>query len=350
MDFIYNGQVSGDVASRLMQTNFDVNSMRPYVGADGRSYVTVNDAGVPKAVPVLNAAATLRKDEWIQLDQAIVAASKPRLRAVADLRSRGLEFVIPNGMAKTVLQTQTQSDISDAEITMDGLEKSKGDRPHYDLGSMPLPIIHKDFSFSAREIAASRNGSSPLDTTMAALAGRKVSEIAEKLLIGSVSTFTFGGGSLFGYTNFSSTISATITSPVASGWTAKKTVTEVLTMIQASISAYHFGPWVLYYGPAWSQYMNDEYKDNSDDTLADRLRRIDNVEDVSMLDYLSGYDLVLVQMTSDVVREVVGMDITTVQWESDGGFKYNFKVMAIMCPQLRTDFNGKTGIVLAKVI
>jgi len=52
-----------------------------------------------------------------------------------------------------------------------------------------------------------------------------------------------------------------------------------------------------------------------------------------------------VQQTSDVIREVVGMDITTVQWEEEGGMRLNFKVMAILVPQLRADFNGNTGIV-----
>jgi len=349
MDYILNGQASGGVASLLMQTNFDVNALRPYVGNDGRTYITNNQDGKPKAIPLTNATATLLKDEWKHLDTAVIAAAKPRLRAVADLRQRGLEYVIPNGMGKTVLETQAQSDITAAEITMDGLEQSKGDRPTYDLVNMPLPIIHKDFSFSARQIMTSRNGGSPLDTTMAALAGQKVAESAEDLLLGSLSTFTFGGGTLYGYSNFPSNILYTITSPAASGWLPATTVSNVLAMQQASIAAYHYGPWMLYYGPSWSQYMNDEYKTTSDDTLAQRLRRIDGIEDVRMLDRLSGYDLILVQMTADVVREVVGMDLTTVQWESHGGLQVNFKVMAILCPQLRADSNGNTGIVYGSV-
>jgi hypothetical protein len=42
---------------------------------------------------------------------------------------------------------------------------------------------------------------------------------------------------------------------------------------------------------------------------------------------------------------VIGMDVTTVQWETHGGMRLNFKVMAIMVPQLRSDFNGNAGIV-----
>ncbi len=349
MDFIFNGQASGDVAARLMECDFNINALRPYFGIDGRSYITANLGGENKAVLLQNASATLTKDDWKLLDSAVTSAARPRLRAVSDLRSRNLEFVIPNGMGKTVLETQAMSDISDAAITMDGLEESQGDRPIVDLTNMPLPIIHKDFSYSLRQIQTSRNGQMPLDTTTASLAAQKVAETAEKLLIGSLSTFTFGGGTLYGYTNFPQRTTQTITSPAASGWLAQTTVAEVLAMIQASIQAYHFGPYMLYYGPAWSQFMNNEYKATSEDTLADRLRRIDNLEDVRMLDHLSGYDLVLVQMTPDVIREVVGSEITTVQWETQGGFKVNFKVMAILCPQLRSDINSRTGIVHGSV-
>ena len=55
----------------------------------------------------------------------------------------------------------------------------------------------------------------------------------------------------------------------------------------------------------------------------------------------------IVQMTSDVARAVVGMDITTVQWESKGGMQLNFKVMCINVPQIRADFYGNCGILHA---
>ena len=59
------------------------------------------------------------------------------------------------------------------------------------------------------------------------------------------------------------------------------------------------------------------------------------------------FTMLFVQMTPDVARAVNGMDITTVQWEDHGGFRQNFKVMAMLVPQIRADFNGNTGIVHA---
>lgn len=355
-DYILNGQASGDVASQLMDSNFDVSVLRPWKGRDGRSYITVNSfdsQGKPiqTAMPVQNATATLRKDEWIQLDQAIVAAAKPRLRAVADLRGAGLVYTIPNGMAKTVLQTESQSDISEADISMDGLRRTAGDRPQYDLTNLPLPILHKDFSFSARQIAASRNGGSPLDTTMAELAGRRVAEKAEQLLLGvdtsgnSVS-YAYGGGTIQGYTNFSSRLTKSLTLPTASAWTGATLVQEVLEMRSQAQGAYHYGPYKLYFSPNWDSYLDDDYSSNKGDlTLRERIAKIKGITSVETLDYLSGYTVIMVQQTSDVARMVIGMDITTVQWESQGGMQVNFKVMAIMVPHLRADINGNTGIV-----
>jgi uncharacterized linocin/CFP29 family protein len=346
MDFILNGQATGDVASRLLAHNMDPNCLRPYLGNDGRSYITVIQNGKPEAVPLLNTTATLRKDDWKILDEAIVKAAKPRLRAVADIRAAGLTYTIPNGMGKTVLETETASDISDAVVSMDGLRESTSDRPHFELSNLPLPIIHKDFNYSLRQIAASRNGGSPLDTTTAELAGRKVAEMAEKLLLGVQTGITYGGGTIYGLTNYTNRQTKVMTLPTAVGWTAATTLAEVLSMKYLSQAAYHYGPWMLYCSPAWDQYMDNDYVTTApQNTLRTRLKLIDGIQDVRTLDYLTGYTILLVQMTSDTVREVIGMDISTVQWESKGGMQVNFKVMAIMVPQVRCDQDSNCGII-----
>ena len=346
MDLIYNGQAQGSVAATLLGNGFDVAALRPWIGQDGQHYIARNQAGKMVAAPTLTRNATLRKDEWKILDEAVVAAAKDRLRIVADLRSAGLSYNIPNGMAKTVLDTEKQSDITGAIISMDPARKAEGDRPEYELVSLPLPVIHKDFSFNARQIAVSRNGSTPLDTTMAQLAARRVSEEAEKLALGTTGTFSYGGGTIYGLTNFPQRITRSLTHPTQSNWTPAICVDEILAMRQDSMDALHYGPWVLYTSPSWDLYLDADYSaTKGDNTLRDRIKKINGIQDVRTADYLSGYQMLLVQQTSDVIRMVVGMDITTVQWETEGGMKLNFKVMAIMVPQIRADYNGNTGLV-----
>lgn len=349
LDFIYNGRSQGAVATTLLENGFNPAVLRPWIGADGRSFVALNEAGKLISVPVSNAVATLRKEEWKIIDEAVIAAAKDRLRIVQDLRSAGgLVYSIANGMSKTIFETQSMSDISEATISMDPVAKGENDRPEFDITSLPLPVIHKDFSFSARQIATSRNNGSGLDTTSVSLAARRVAEMAEQLVIGTLS-HTYGGGTVYGLTNFPSRITTvSLTDPTDSGWTPKTLVAEVLAMRQASENHKHYGPWALYVSPGWDQYLDEDYSDaKGDNTVRQRLSAIDRIQGVRTADYLTGMQMVLVQLTGDVIRLVQGMDITTVQWESEGGMKVNFKVMAIIVPQVRADFNGNTGIVHA---
>ena len=53
----------------------------------------------------------------------------------------------------------------------------------------------------------------------------------------------------------------------------------------------------------------------------------------------------MVQLTSDVVRLVRGMPIQNVQWTEEGQFVTKYKVMTIQVPQIRSDQEGKTGLI-----
>lgn len=356
LDFVLNQQPHGSIATRLMECDFDPGVLRPYVGDDRRSYITVNDGRGPDLKPkfktlVTNAPATLRKDEWILLDRTVIQVARQRLKAFADLRARGLSYTVPNGMGKTVIQYQSVSDITDATISMDGLRQSEEDRPVYDIKNLPLPVIHKDFTFTAREIAVSREGGSPLDTTTAELAARKVAEEVEKLTLGVSPSYTYGGGTVYGYTNVPERItSVSLTNPTSGAWTGATLVGEILDMVQALYDANYFGPFFLYLSLPLARYLEDDYSTaKGDNTVRQRLAAIANITSVQTLDYLTGYQAILVQASSDVVRAVTGMEVTTLQWETHGGMRLHFKVMCIMVPQIRTSFEEATGIAHATV-
>lgn len=350
MDFILNGQGHGSVAARMMAPDFDITELRPYLGGDGRSYIDRTVNGKAIALPTMNAVATLRKDEWALLDDAVIRAAKPRLKAVADLRSRGLEFNIGNGMAKTVLQYERMSDISGATTSMDGARRSEGARPVFDLVNLPLPIIHKDFHYSARQVLASRQsanymggGTTPLDTTTAELAARRVAEEAERLLLGVAASYTFGGGTIYGYTNHPNRLTKSMTVPTSSN--GNVVVQEILNMRTALANVNHFGPYMVYCSLSWDEFMDGDYSTaKGTETLRDRISRIDGILGVQTLDYLPAKTLLVVEMQPDTIREVVGMEIMTLQWESEGGMVLNYKVMGILVPQIRLDILNQIGI------
>lgn len=342
-----NGQAHGNVAARLLSNGFDVTALRPWIDPkSGRHFITQNVNGVPTPIPLLAQNATLRRDEWIQIDTAVTVAARERMRLISDLRGAGLTFTIPNGMGKTVLESERMGDITPATISMDPARKSEGDRPETDIINLPLPVIHKDFFFNARQIATSRNNGQGVDVTTAQLAARRVIEEAEKLALGTSGTFSYGGGTVYGLTNFPGRLTAVLTHPTQSDWTPQLFVQEILAMRQQSTDNFYFGPWVLYVSPAWDAYLDDDYSAaKGDNTLRQRVLQINGIEDVRTLDFLSGYQVILVQQTSDVIRLVIGMDVTTLQWETEGGMRLHFKVMAIMVPQIRQDIEDQTGLV-----
>jgi len=350
VDMLYQGQsTNNSLFEKLLAVNFDVGALRPYIGNDGKSYITQNVHGEPKAVRT-NADATLTKEAWKQFDTSIMRAARQRLRAVADVRAAGLTYGIPNGMGTTVLEYQKTSDINDAHISMDGLVLGSNDRPIFQSAFLPLPIIHKDFQFSAREVATSRRTGAPLDTTMGELAGRKVGEMTEKLLLGRGGTYAFGGGSLYGMTNFTSRISYTMTDPTDSSWTPQLHLDEVLAMRTLAQDYKHYGPFVLYYATKWDKYLDNDFSAGKGSiTLRARLKMIEGISDVRTLDYLdtssSTYNVVMLEMDPLTIRLVIGMEVVTLEWETMGGLLKNYKVMCIIVPQLRADIDGNTGIV-----
>ncbi len=403
VDFVVNGRGQGPVGKVMDGIRYDPGMMQPYFNNHGQRAVTINTGRmvlnnktneyVPERKevllsdlmqrgiysPVFNAT-SLRKEEWIQLDQVVLRAARQRLRAWADL-SAANSFGGFNAMAKETLEHETMSDPGEALVDMDGLSEGRTDSPLFRLQGIPLPITHSDFYFSARKLAQSRNTGTPLDTVQGEAAGRRVAEMIEKTLIGTVTGlrgtegpyatgYGYGtGGStgdagtrynqVYGYTNYPDRLTKTdLTAPTTVGWTPETTVNEVIAMRQQLVDGRFYGPFMLYHSTDWDTYFDGDYYVAKTtgavaptQTLRERLQKIDGIQDVRRLDFLPSstnpWTLIMVQMTADVAQAINGMDITTVQWESVGGMRLNFKVMCIQVPRLRSDYYGRCGVLHA---
>jgi hypothetical protein len=345
----WNG-LTGPSVNKLIAANMDPGILRPFCH-NGKSYVSLTGDDGKQQVHQVSNVATLPHEAWIMIDTAVQRAAQQRLKAVADLRGQGLTFNIANGMGVPVLMTQRASRVGTAQVAMDPVEKGPNDRPVYDSLNLPLPVAFSDWSFSARDLAVSRRGNLPLDTQMAEDSARAVSETLEKMLIGNsdFDQFTYGGGTIYGYTDFPSRITFTITAPSTGGWVGQTLLHELLAAKQSLINSLKFGPYILYMSPAWSQYLSRDYNSTqAGQTLTinvrTRLLQDEAFSEIRFLDYLTGWDILMVQMETGTVREVIGMDMTTVQWEGQGGLELNFKVMTIQVPHLQADYDGNCGI------
>lgn len=372
-NYVMNGRGHGPVGSKLEEIYFDTGLTRPYFDDNGRAVVTVNTGINGKGEPqydvrplrelvdngiITNAPTSLRKDDWIALDRAVIKAARDRLRAWGDLAASGTYGGF-NGMAKMVLEHETMSDPGEALVDMDAMTEGRTDSPLFQLEGLPLPITHSSFWFGQRRMAIARNSGMPLDTTMAEAAGRRVAEKIEQTVIGTVTGLRYGNTSeygrtpkVYGYLNFPDRITKTdLTTPTGSNGPA--VLTDVLEMRELMYQAKFYGPYMIYTSTDYDQYLDNLFSttEPSAGTLRSRLLQIEGIRGIRRLDYLNATDnpftMIMVQQTPEVARAVIGMNITTMSWESMGGLRNNYKVMAIMVPQLRADYYGNCGILHA---
>lgn len=392
-DFITNGQGSGQLGIAMQQVHFDPGLMRPWICPDGGLYMdvqsgrfTTNDDGeqIPKIdivplqrlinnglVPFTFNATALPRLVWEKMDRAIVKASRNRLVAWADLRAANT-FGGFDGMAVTAISKGTMTDPGSARVDMDGITQTEGDQAEITYDVMPLPITHTGFSFSARELATSRNGNMPWDTVLAEAGGRRIAETLEQmtigvddftnLTIGSSTDFTRRG--IYGFITQPDRITKvdlTDISTITQGVSQPALMNDVVEMIKLALDQNFDGPFVLYYSPAYDEIMQNDYWVLTTQggaaptkTMRQRLNEIEGISSIRRLARLTPIttqQLILVQMNNETVRAVVGMEPKTVQWTEKGGSQIMISIATIQVPDLRAQFIGtststrKCGIV-----
>ena len=352
MDFLnFNGQASGSVAGRLLANGMNDAALRPYYNPkDGKAYISVYKGGDVLKAESYNTiqvnAATLLKDEWKQLDTAVMKVAEERLTGMNDLIAAGLTYDIRNGLGTTVLESQEMSDALEAELSMDGVHRAKGDAPEYSTSYLPLPIIHADYDINARILAASRTKGESLDTTMAERAARKVALRLEKMLF-TDTKYAFGGGQIYSYVNHPDKNDITLTkSWDSSSITPKEIVDQVLAWKQTAIEEHMYGPYQIYIPTAYETLLDQDYSVSGANaqTIRERIMKISGIRGISVVDTLAANNIIFVNFRSDTVRLVRAMPMQNVEWSSEGGMTTHYKVMTIQVPQIRSDFNGACGV------
>lgn len=296
----------------------------------------------------LRTADLLSYDQWKAFDDVAIRESIANINGVQALISRGLTIPVPNALGKTVLQWQKVSDMNDAEVQLSGLARTEDDGLEFDTDGIPLPIIHKDFGLDIRVEAASRNsgpfGSNPLDTETAAVAGRKVGEKLEDMLYNGFDK-KFGGLSIYGLLNHPNVNTGAIADWSAGATTGETILSDLIGMIGALQADGFYGPYMLHVTPAVSLKLDNDFKANSDLSIRARLLQVGGLLDIVRSDKLTdNTKVILHQASRDVVAIVQGEPVQTVQWDSYGGFRHEFKVWTIQVPLVRATRLGRSGI------
>lgn len=325
---------------------------KPYINHAGQPVIAVNtgrrDAqgnSIYKEQIVTNA--TLRKDEWIQLDDAVLEAARERLVIVDDLISGGLTQNA-GGLGTMISEWETASEMTDAEVTMDGESKVTGDRQAFGLSGVPIPIIHKDYTIGERVLLASRTRGASLDVTSASEAGRSVARKSEAMVFNGLdlgaSNSAGNSYKVYGLTNHPDRAVQTISNWASGGVTEETILSEILSLLaELRTEQRAFGPFNLYIPAAYESRFEDDYKANSDKTLLERVLQISSIKSIRVSDTLATGNVVLVEMTNRCIDLAIASDLVNVQWSSGSGFTNHYKAYAAWAPRLKVDSDGRVG-------
>lgn len=321
---------------------FNVNQMRPFLDANGASRIVVNGQ-----VLNTNATATLRYQDWLDIDREVITVAKKRLVGIQDLMSRGLTYSL--GSIGIVLSMfERESDMTAAQVTMAPETDGERDRLNYDTQSVPVPFVHKEFQINARALAANAASGVSLDMSSVAGATRKVAETSESMLFAGSAVKVDGSNAIYGYTSHPDRN----TVDLSLAWddnskTGAQIVADVMAMVKASRGDRMFGPWVLYIPTDYESKLDEDYKPGTNDnrTIRERILAINGIEEIKVADQLADDTVLLVSLTRETVDLAIGQDITTIQWDEKGGLLSKFKVLACWAPRVKSEFDGRCGVV-----
>lgn len=327
------------------QVNIDTLSQTPggniIAGGDVASVLLANGMNV-NALRTLD---TLRKDEWVAMDNALIEVARKRLILVNTLREYGLTYELPNGLGTTQLEWEDVDDMSPANVSMSGVTEGETDTLDFSLTDMPLPIIHKDFTINIRKLLASRTRGEALDTTQLRVASTLVMETIESMIILGHAT-RVGSSRIYGLTTHPDRNTGSIT---ASWDLAATSGASKLTDIQAAIALmqtdHMYGPFGIFVSQTAYRHLNQDYSTQYQGTQKRRLEELDDVAFIRPSTDVPAGAFIMVQLDQQTIDEVIGLQPTVVQWDTNGGMVKNFKVMAIMIPRIRSTYTGQSGVV-----
>lgn len=329
---------------------------RPYINEEGHPCITVNTGQLDdQGMPVfreqrIHTNATLRKDEWVRLDEQLITAARERLVIVEDLRAAGLTFNV-GGLGVLISEWENASEITDAEITMDGETAADEDRQEFGLNGVPIPVVQKRFKIGERVLMASRTRGSSLDVTTGIEAARAVARTSERMVFHGTSLGASNSAGqvyqIYGLTNFPQRNTMVLLDWANPATTPEAILGDIHDMIQALEADRQYGPYVIYIPAAYSHRFREDFKANSDKTLMQRVLDEPLIRAIRVADALDTGEVIMLQMDRLTIDLAVASDLSNIQWGSPSGWTNYFQTFAAWAPRLKTDYDGRCGILHA---
>lgn len=311
---------------------------------DMKRFLEILESDGGEGINALRVNSLLREREQVDLDTAVISTAKDLLSAVDDIRSAGLVRNVGLGAIISTYQKSSGFDAAAVTVDLSIAKHNEQDRIEYKSASVPVPIISAGFNIDARQLAAGRTMGTGIEVDHAVEATRVVVEAIEDIVFNGAATKT-EGAVLYGYLTHPDRNTTT-----GSTWgTVANIEIEVLEAIAAAEADNRFGPYILYVNK--NQYAQMRVRigagAGNDRTSHELISQMPEIKGIRRSMKLAAGTFALVDMTRATVDLAVGMDLSVLPWEERGGLVQHWKVMAAMAPRVKSDFDGRSGVVVS---
>lgn len=321
--------------------DFITNSWRPF-GFNKRGQPVDERGGLMVNERALANNAFLNQEEWEILDKAVFEMAKLRLGAYQDLS--GLKR--KSSLAAWYSKWRVASERIGANVTMDFRTRVDYDRTDKKTYGVPIPIISSAYTLGRRELLSARAAGQQVETFEAQEASAAVMEKAEDILINGDTSVVIAGNSIPGYRTLAARDTGTAAAYGGGDFGTIANITDTfLGMLSALAAKRFYGPFNCYIHNTQYHQMLAFYTDGSGQTALDRVLKLPAIKSVKPNDLIgTAGDLLMAQMTRNVVDLEVALTLENRRWEAPDGSAMFFVVMMSAVPRLKTDYAGNAGI------
>mgnify|MGYP006267081699 CR=1 FL=1 len=300
----------------------------------------------------LRANASLPKQAWVGIEDAVYPAIDDTLTIVDDLRQAGL--TIEEDVLNKVTEWHKQDYTAEATVSMSPETETDEGHVEYDLDGSPIPLIHSDFSLGFRETGTNNGATDAADieTLNAEGSGRVVAEAMEKLTLNGWEPTIGGddlGGTQDGYSMYGLTNHPSIHTGNLSDWlSAPEDIRSDLKDAMArdlkddNFRPTNAGYWV-YVGEDLEDVLDDPDPEGTGDRLVrDRIENLNFVGNLRVSEYLDPDACLMFRPTADVIDLAIALEEQVVQWEDP--FRDYFKTVTAFTPRVKDTMRGQCGV------
>jgi len=269
--------------------------------------------------------AQLTDEERMYIDDRIVETVRPILVG----RKLFPIFTLPNAGFVTV-RGYKRTDMSQARISLYGQGKNK-DRSVKTPFDITVPVIHKEFIISWRDLEASRASRMPIDAQDAENAARQCAEEEDKLLL----TGEYTGWKALGIEGLA-TATGRATQASAGAWPANS-LTDWSAAIAKLEAAGHMGSYALILRSSWAAKLRALVSNTAVkwiDVIKDLFAQGIYVSDSLYTSAGSTTSALVVESSQENFEAVIGKDLN-VFTQQDEDMNLQCKVFEVLAPRIK---------------